>query len=159
MSILYFQCFYQPCIFFLYRVAGWDMKTCPRLNDKIHIGDQLLKINDKRVKNSADAQKMYKSAEDSVMLTVQRLPYAQVIAIHRQETKQPIGIQRDGGTSKVPNQICTGFAVHPLKRALLCGHPKVIQLYLSQSIHVWGIFFLPLAQFGSKCDPSICLSI
>lgn len=95
--------FFKSSILFPQRVAGWDMKTCPRLNDKIHIGDQLLKINDKRVKNSADAQKMYKSAEDSVILTVQRLPYAQVIAIHRQETKQPIGIQRDGGTSKVPN--------------------------------------------------------
>lgn len=110
--------------YFLYRVAGWDMKTCPRLNDKIHIGDQLLKINDKRVKNSADAQKMYKSAEDSVILTVQRLPYAQVIAIHRQETKQPIGIQRDGGTSKVPNQNMYWFCCTPIKKGLALWAPK-----------------------------------
>lgn len=106
-------------------VAGWDMKTCPRLNDKIHIGDQLLKINDKRVKNSADAQKMYKSAEDSVILTVQRLPYAQVIAIHRQETKQPIGIQRDGGTSKIvyvdPNGLAAKHGLQQRARSVLVG--------------------------------------
>ena len=101
------------------RVAGWDMKTCPRLNDKLHIGDLLIKINDKRVKSSADAQKMYKSADETVTLTVHRLPYAQVIAIHRQETKQPIGIQRDGGTSKVCLDItCTCvFSVYQCKHS------------------------------------------
>lgn len=85
------------------------MKTCPRLSDKVHIGDQLLKINDKKVKNSTDAQRMYKIAEETVTLTVHRLPYAQVIAIHRQENKQPIGIQREGGTSKVTNQNAIDF--------------------------------------------------
>ncbi|XP_061186103.1 uncharacterized protein LOC133194135 isoform X1 [Saccostrea echinata] len=106
-------------------VAGWDMKTCPRLSDKLHIGDQLLKINDKKVKNSADAQRMYKSGEETVVLTVHRLPYAQVIAIHRQENKQPIGIQREGGTSKIvyvdPNGLAAHHGLQQRARSVLVG--------------------------------------
>ncbi|XP_056004609.1 uncharacterized protein LOC125657945 isoform X7 [Ostrea edulis] len=106
-------------------IAGWDMKTCPRLSDKVHIGDQLLKINDKKVKNSTDAQRMYKIAEETVTLTVHRLPYAQVIAIHRQENKQPIGIQREGGTSKIvyvdPNGLAAKHGLQQRARSVLVG--------------------------------------
>lgn len=70
--------------------------------DKLHIGDELIKINDTRILNSSQAYKIMKHEKaDSFDFVVKRIPYGKVIAMRRSHEREPLGINREGGTAVV----------------------------------------------------------
>ncbi|OWF41462.1 uncharacterized protein LOC110462324 [Mizuhopecten yessoensis] len=83
-------------------IAGWDGRRCPRLAEKIHIGDQLLSVEDVRVTSSSHASKLLKQTQSKrVTLVVKRLPYATILAIRRNHDGENLGITREGGTAEI----------------------------------------------------------
>ena len=87
------------------------MRACPRLNDKLHIGDQVLQINKKDVHSMAAAQKFFRQLKDEMVeLVLRRLPLANVYSITRNLDRQPLGIKREGGTAEVRiGLVCMSF--------------------------------------------------
>ncbi|KAK3094675.1 hypothetical protein FSP39_004799 [Pinctada imbricata] len=97
-------------------VAGWDMRACPRLSDKLHIGDRVIQINQIDVSNTIMAHKVIKhSNQDMMELVVKRLPLAKVFSITRTLNRQPLGIKREGGTAEIsyvdPNGLAYGHGL------------------------------------------------
>ncbi|XP_033756938.1 uncharacterized protein LOC117339463 [Pecten maximus] len=83
-------------------IAGWDGRRFPRLAEKIHIGDQLLSVEDVRVTSSIQASKLLKQTQSQrVTFVIKRLPYASILAIRRNHDGENLGITRDGGTAEI----------------------------------------------------------
>ena len=51
-------------------IAGWDLKSFPRLYDKFHIGDQVIAINDVHVSEVSFAMKMVKNIKGRYNSTI-----------------------------------------------------------------------------------------
>ena len=78
------------------------MRSCSRLNDKLHIGDQVLQIDHKDVHSLAMVQRFFRQPRDEMVeLVLRRLPLANVYAITRHSDRQTLGIKRKGGSSEV----------------------------------------------------------
>ncbi|XP_069140145.1 uncharacterized protein [Argopecten irradians] len=83
-------------------IAGWDGRRFPRLAEKIHIGDQLLSVEDVRVTSSLQASKLLKQTQSQrVTFVIKRLPYAHIIALRRNHDGESLGITREGGTAEI----------------------------------------------------------
>ncbi|XP_052772481.1 uncharacterized protein LOC128211570 isoform X1 [Mya arenaria] len=83
-------------------ICGWDVKKFPRLYDKFHIGDELTAINDVQVSELAFANKLVKNVKaESIEITINRTPLAQVFAIQRAAEGECLGIRRDGTSAEI----------------------------------------------------------
>ncbi|XP_060068580.1 uncharacterized protein LOC132548715 [Ylistrum balloti] len=99
-------------------IAGWDGRRFPRLAEKIHIGDQLISVEDVRVTSSVQASKLLKQTQSQrVTFVVKRLPYATILAIRRNHDRENLGITREGGTAEITY-------VDPNGLVARCGLPK-----------------------------------
>ena len=64
------------------------MRACPQLNDKLHIGDQVLQIGHNDVHHLAMVHRFFRQPRDELVeLVLRRLPLANVYAITRQSDR------------------------------------------------------------------------
>ena len=85
----------------------------------LHIGDQLLAINNIVIKSPADAQKYIKMCSGLfVEVTIRRLPLAGIFLIKREFDGQCLGIIREGNTPNIvdiiPNSISSHIPPRPI---------------------------------------------
>lgn len=87
----------------------------------LHVGDQLLAINNIVIKSPADAQKYIKMCSGLfVEVTIRRLPLAGIFLIKREFEGQCLGIIRDGSTAAIveiiPNSISSHIPPRPISQ-------------------------------------------
>lgn len=87
----------------------------------LHVGDQLLAINNIVIKSPADAQKYIKMCSGLfVEVTIRRLPLAGIFLIRREFEGQCLGIIRDGSTPAIveiiPNSISSHIPPRPISQ-------------------------------------------
>lgn len=92
------------------RVAGWKQKDHPLLYNALHIGDQLISVNDVLVRNSIAAQKIIRSSTSVyVGFIIRRVPFGNVLALQRSSEGQSLGIVQEGNTAEIkeilPNSV------------------------------------------------------
>lgn len=85
----------------------------------LHVGDQLLAINNIVIKTPQDAQKYIKMCSGLfVEVTVRRLPLANIFLIKREFEGQCLGIIRDGSTPNIvdliPNSVSSHIPPRPI---------------------------------------------
>jgi hypothetical protein len=85
----------------------------------LHVGDQLLAINNIVIKTPADAQKYIKMCSGLfVEVTIRRLPLAGIFLIKREFEGQCLGIIREGSTPNIvdiiPNSISSNIPPRPI---------------------------------------------
>ena len=87
----------------MYRIAGWNQRARPYLNNAVHLGDQLVSIHGQVVESAKMAHKLIKhcSDEDKLVFMVRRMPRGKVFAIRRLVNGESLGITRNGGTAEV----------------------------------------------------------
>lgn len=87
----------------------------------LHVGDQLLAINNIVVKSPSDAQKYIKMCSGLfVEVTIRRLPLAGIFLVKREFEGQCLGIIRDGSTPAIveiiPNSISSHIPPRPISQ-------------------------------------------
>jgi hypothetical protein len=87
----------------------------------LHVGDQLLAINNIVIKSPADAQKYIKMCSGLfVEVTIRRLPLAGVFLLRREFDGQCLGIIRDGNSPAIveiiPNSISSDIPPRPISQ-------------------------------------------
>lgn len=87
----------------------------------LHIGDQLLAINNIVIKSPSDAQKYIKMCSGLfVEITIRRLPLAGIFLIRREFEGQCLGIIRDGNSPAIveiiPNSISSHIPPRPISQ-------------------------------------------
>ncbi|CRK86922.1 CLUMA_CG000743, isoform A [Clunio marinus] len=87
----------------------------------LHVGDQLLAINNIVIKSPSDAQKYIKMCSGLfVEVTIRRLPLAGIFLIKREFEGQCLGIIRDGSSSAIveiiPNSISSHIPPRPISQ-------------------------------------------
>lgn len=87
----------------------------------LHVGDQLLAINNIVIKSPSDAQKFIKMCSGLfVEITIRRLPLAGIFLIRREFEGQCLGIIRDGSSPAIveviPNSISSHIPPRPISR-------------------------------------------
>lgn len=87
----------------------------------LHVGDQLLAVNNIVIKSPSDAQKYIKMCSGLfVEITIRRLPMAGIFLIRREFEGQCLGIIRDGNTPAIveiiPNSISSHIPTRPISQ-------------------------------------------
>ncbi|XP_022914839.1 uncharacterized protein [Onthophagus taurus] len=84
-------------------ICGWKQKEHPMLYNALHIGDQLLFVENIPVKNSTEANKILRHSCCGlyVNVVVKRVPHGKVFIIHRDTEGQALGIVQEGNTAVI----------------------------------------------------------
>jgi len=92
-------------------ISGWKQKENPTLQNVIHIGDQLISVEGRVVKNASNINKFLRSCNKfNVEVIIKRVPYGQVFIIHRDVEGQTLGISQENNTAVIANVDPDGLA-------------------------------------------------
>jgi len=73
-------------------LSGWNQKE-PALQDKFHVGDQLLSVNGQPVTTVAEAYTIMEMTPSGVELLLKRMPLAAEYKMHREKESEDWGMQ------------------------------------------------------------------
>lgn len=87
----------------MFRISGWNQRTCPNLHSLLHIGDQLVAINGVAPNSRLVAKKMLRtcSGKTDATLTIRRIPCGRVVAIRKDSAVESLGVTVVNGTAEV----------------------------------------------------------
>ncbi|CAH0561998.1 unnamed protein product [Brassicogethes aeneus] len=85
-------------------ICGWKQKEHPMLYSALHIGDRLVSIEGILIRSASEAHRILQSPVTShlyVNIIVKRIPYGQVLVIHRESEGQNLGIVQENNTAVI----------------------------------------------------------
>jgi len=98
----------------LSRVAGWNQKERPLLQNIFHLGDKVLSVNGETFATAQKLNKMVKRADSETKfeIIVRRMPFGKAYFVHRNVDNEDIGIQFSKGSTEV-SSICEAYQMTP----------------------------------------------
>lgn len=128
-------------------IAGWNK---PQMKSHLHVGDRLLNICGRRVICASEAHKTIKSLviNQTVELTIQRMPYGRALAIRRNFDGENLGLIMENGTNEVHRVLEAGLV-----------HSSGLPLMVSIFNDIFSIEYIRLGTISASSPYNECESI